>query len=83
MCCISRNFVDVGGTAISSWALGQFNFSDIHIANGTTLPRGCSHIKICSISLILPLYCKGFGKEMGVGERAEFHAATQHHQNRQ
>jgi hypothetical protein len=33
--------------------------------------------------LISPFYSKGFGAEMGAGERAEFRAATQHSQNRQ
>ena len=55
----------------------------MHFVIGTTLSKGCSHIKVCQISLISPFYCKGFGEEMGVGERAEFFAATQYSQNRQ
>jgi hypothetical protein len=35
------------------------------------------------ISFISLFYCKGFGAEMGAGERAEFCVATQHSQNRQ
>ena len=57
----------------------------VHIVKGTTLPKSCFHIEVCSILLIFPLYCKGFGAEMGAGEgeRVEFHAATEHGQNRQ
>ena len=55
----------------------------VHTAKVTTLPKGCSHIEVCLVSLIFPLYCKEFGEEMGVGERVEFHAATQHGQNKQ
>ena len=50
----------------------------VHIAKGTTLPKGCFHIEVCPISLIFSLYCKGFGAEMGAGERVEFHVATEH-----
>jgi hypothetical protein len=35
------------------------------------------------MSLIFFFYFKGFGAEMGAGERGEFLAATQHGQNRQ
>jgi hypothetical protein len=35
------------------------------------------------MSLIFSLSSKGFAAEIGAGERAEFHAATQHGQNRQ
>jgi hypothetical protein len=54
----------------------------VHIAKGTTLPKGCLHIELCSISLIFSLYSKIFGAQMGAGERVEFHAATEHGQNR-
>ena len=80
MCRICRNFVDVGGTAF--WAVQLFRHT-VHIAKGTTLPKGCLHIELCSISLIFPLYSKTFGAEMGAGERVEFHAATEHGQNKQ
>ena len=55
----------------------------VGIASGTTLSKCCLHIKVCQNSLIFPVYSKGTGAEMGTGERAEFHAATQHSQNRQ
>ena len=48
----------------------------IHTIKSTTLPKGCFHIEVCLILLIFPLYCKGFGSEMGAGERLQFHAAT-------
>ena len=47
----------------------------IHTTKGTTLPKGCFPIEVCLMSLIFPLYYKGFGAEMGVGEGLQFHAA--------
>jgi hypothetical protein len=60
-----RNFVDVGELPVGAVQLFRHT---VHIAKGTTLPKGCFHIELCSILLIFPLYCKGFGAEMGAGE---------------
>ena len=66
MLCIHRNFFNAGRTAF----LGiQLFWHAVHIATGTTLSKGCSHIKVCQISLISPFYCKGFGEEMGAEKR--------------
>jgi hypothetical protein len=40
-------------------------------------------MKVCQITLIFLFYCKGFGAEIGAGEKAEFCAVTQHSQNGQ